>query len=743
MNRRRFFAVSALAGIAPGPVSRLLLADPAAPSQKIARYKMPLLNRLLSSPQIGFPTLTPNFAAMFAPGAGPIQLVRSETWADFSAQTQTQSNNGYTLSALTTIQSLNRTWFYGAFQKGTGAYYLLRTSDPAAFQQAFTQYQSGYTLVDFNIAWELGQIYYTGYWLANASNSQPAGQMLLSDLSYQDLSTQWTNLSSKQGMRMTRIQAYPQNSASIFTALFAPGTDAYVFFDEPAGTFFTDVTGRFNGNSLVGMAFDPTSGNVAGCWRKKVTPSQFAFNQDWDTLTATAQQASAGGMVLTALTAYPNAPSFDDYFEANEAPFVEGYAYAVAKDGQVIATGGGFARSSHQTNNPSVPFTPDTRMNIASVSKAVTGIALEALVLQKGISLDAPFWPLIQSMVPNPDASVKTVTLRNLAEMKSGMFQEVGEGPLTPPAGFSDIWAWLKSYLSKPLVGTPGVTFFYDNTNFTILQGVIQVQSGMAYTDFVTKYVLVPAGIDPTIFNATPDSSTIATLQYSGPQDTRLGNYWGPFEFVAPGGWISSARELIKILVAMRGTSVLPADVVSEMFTDLIGWDGTIVGNFGTYYHKNGGLSNGLTPSQELNTCVVRLAEGYDIALMANSHATDRRSDSVRQCIRFSRSSGGIAIRQRALAYDHRARSKFPAELRAGVLRVCHRRRFPEPGTALGRPNRTIRQFAGRVEWSSGAGRLAECIRGLCRTHADQFPSAVYRAAGPRQRRGNYTWQAD
>ena len=629
MNRRRFLALSALAGITPGPFSRVLLAGGRQPAPSRPKSLMPLVNRLLSTPQVGFPTLTPTFAAMFAPGAGPAHLVRSETWDDFAAQTQTQSNSGYVLNAMTSIQNLNRTWFYGAFQKGTGNYQLLRTADANAFQQMFTQLQSTFTLVDFNAAWELGKVYYSGYWLANAPNSQPAGQMLLWDLDFKSLTSQLTTLNG-QDMRMTRIQAYPRNAVTLFSALLAPGTDSHVFYDEVAATFFDDVANRFSGNSLVGIAFDPTSGYMLGAWRKKVTPSQFVSNQNWETLTATAQQQSANGLVLTAMAAYPNAPSFDDFFEANEAPFVEGYAYAVAFNGQVIAGGGGYARNAHQPMNPSVPFTPDTRMNIASVSKAVTGIALEVLLLQKGISLDAPFWPLVQSKVPNPDPSVKRVTLRNLATMKSGMVQEAGEGPLSPPQGFSDIWGWLNSYLSKPLTGTPGTTYYYDNTNFTILQGVIEQVSGMSYTDYVTQNVLVPAGIDPKIFNATPDPSSVATVSYSGPDDTRPGQYWTPLTFVAPGGWISSARELIKILIAMRGSSVLPTDTVTEMFNDLIGWDGKIAGTFGTYYHKNGGLSNGANPSQQLNTCLVRLAEGYDIALIANSEAP---LDVVTQCI--------------------------------------------------------------------------------------------------------------
>ena len=603
----------------PGPLSRALLAAEPEARQPGTQSKMWLLNKLLSTPQTGFPTLTPTFAAMFTPGSGPIQLVRSETWADFAAQTQAQSKNGYVLSAMTTIQNLNRTWFYGAYQKGTGNYQLFQTGDPNAFQQMFTQLQNTHKLIDFNIAWEQGSLLYSGYWLANAANASPAGQMLVWDLSFNDLLNQWKTFSA-QGLRMTRVQAFPQDAGAAYSALFAPSNASYTFFGEAADTFFTDVNGKYAAESLAGIAFDPTSGNMLGCWLGKVTPSEFVSNENWDTLTATAQKASAGGMVLSAMAAYPNAPSFDDFFEANEAPFVEGYAYAVALNGNVIAAGNGFARSPHETVHPNLPYTPDVRMNLASVSKAITGMALEVLLQQNPMyTLDTPFWPLIQNKVPTPDPSVKTVTLKNLAEMMSGMVQEPGEGPLNPPAPYTDIWSFLNFYLSQPLTGTPGVTYYYDNSNFTILQGVIEEVSGMDYVTYVTQNLLAPAGIDPAIFNATPDPQNIATLQYSGPQDTRPGNYWPPLAFVAPGGWISSARELIKLMIALRGASILPASTVTEMFNDLIGWDGSTVGNFGTYYYKNGRLTNGLNPPQQLNTCIMRLGEGYDIALMANS----------------------------------------------------------------------------------------------------------------------------
>ena len=79
-------------------------------------------------------------------------------------------------------------------------------------------------------------------------------------------------------------------------------------------------------------------------------------------------------------------------------------------------------------------------------------------------------------MVPNPDPSVKPVTLRNLATMKSGMLTPPDEGPLS-----GDLWSYLNTYLAQPLVGIPAVTYSYNNENFTILQGVIDQVTGQDY----------------------------------------------------------------------------------------------------------------------------------------------------------------------------------------------------------------------------------------------------------------------
>ncbi len=503
MNRRNFFRIGAVGAMALPQFPERLLADEDAENDR--RHGVSPLDRApglvrkaLTSAITGFPTIEPVFGGIFLPGGNLTQLIGANGFASLNTQVQTLAAQGYRLTSLTAIRNMNATWYYASFsfEQGGVNYVLLRTSDPNQFQQTFTMNKTGYRLVDFTVTWEQNELYYVGYWLAVTT---PVNQTLVWDLLYLDLIAQWTTLSN-QGMRMTRIQPFPQQDAAAFSAVFEAGSGSYALWDAPLPDFSADATVKFAGNTLVGLGYDTVDGNMIGCWRDKVASAQFVWNQDWNALQATAQQMAASGLILSAISAYPNAPDFDDYFAANLAPFVMGYAYAVGYNGQVAANGYGFARSPNQPQNGNAAFTPTTRCNLASISKAVTGIALEVLIRKfPSVTLDTPFWPLISSMVPNPDPSVKPVTLRNLATMKSGMLTPPNEGPLS-----GNLWPYLNTYLAQPLVGTPGVTYSYNNENFTILQGVIDQVTGQDYVTWVTQNVLVPAGIDTSIFNPTP-----------------------------------------------------------------------------------------------------------------------------------------------------------------------------------------------------------------------------------------------
>ncbi|MEP7286445.1 MAG: serine hydrolase domain-containing protein [Chloroflexota bacterium] len=309
-------------------------------------------------------------------------------------------------------------------------------------------------------------------------------------------------------------------------------------------------------------------------------------------------------------------PQWDRYFQAVLGE-TEGYAYAVARSGQVVSQGAsGFVRSQYEPENPNVQWTDDKRINLASVSKPITAVAvLKFLEQHSNYSLDTTFYSLISNKIPQVGEGVDTVTIKNLLTQKSGL---VPDGSLG-----GDLWPFLTEYLSNGLVGTPGETYAYSNTNFTILQAVIENITNQTYVDYVTQNILTPMNINASVFNATPDDENSATLSYNNLSDTRPGKYWSGLNFVAQGGWISSATELLKFLSGVRNNTVLPKATTDVMFTESLGWahkDGL----FGRYFFKDGELAwDNPPPLKQLNTCIVHFSNGYDAVLLINSKRGD------------------------------------------------------------------------------------------------------------------------
>ena len=121
-----------------------------------------LVQRALSSPIVGFPTIEPVFGGIFLPGGNPTQLISANGFASLNTQVQALAAQGYQLASLTAIRNMNATWYYAAFSyaQSNPNYMLLRTSDPIQFQQTFAMNKTGYRLVDFTITWEQNELYY-------------------------------------------------------------------------------------------------------------------------------------------------------------------------------------------------------------------------------------------------------------------------------------------------------------------------------------------------------------------------------------------------------------------------------------------------------------------------------------------------------------------------------------------------------------------------------------------------------
>lgn len=94
-----------------------------------------------------------------------------------------------------------------------------------------------------------------------------------------------------------------------------------------------------------------------------------------------------------------------------------GAAAAILVDGEVVWKAG-FGLADRETGRP---FTTDTVMNIASISKTVTGVALMRAVEHGRLSLDTDVGEILPFPVRNPHHPDQPITLRQLATHTSGL----------------------------------------------------------------------------------------------------------------------------------------------------------------------------------------------------------------------------------------------------------------------------------------------------------------------------------
>ena len=258
---------------------------------------------------------------------------------------------------------------------------------------------------------------------------------------------------------------------------------------------------------------------------------------------------------------------------------IPGGALAVAKDGKlVVAKGYGWANiGAHQ------PVTPDSPFCLASVTKAITGVAMMRLVQEGKVALSDRIYTLLGSPKPldnlQLDARVKEITLRQLLlhaggfdAKKSGDYMHMAKkiakqtGQKLP---LSDELL-IRYAFSRPLGYAPGTEEQYSNFGFFLCKEVIQRVSRQPYEQYVREHVLRPAGITGMeLERRKPHYATGEAHRY-GPDG--LKEFAGGSEPIdgPAGSWIASAVDMARFLTAVdgsRGKSLLSPAIYREMLS--------------------------------------------------------------------------------------------------------------------------------------------------------------------------------
>jgi D-alanyl-D-alanine carboxypeptidase len=217
------------------------------------------------------------------------------------------------------------------------------------------------------------------------------------------------------------------------------------------------------------------------------------------------------------------------------------------------------------------PMNPGLYMRIGSETKTFTVTALLELVDQGKVSVDDPISKYVDG-VPNGDH----ITLRNLASMRSGLFNySADEGfykaftsdpdrPFTPQE--------LLAYAFKhPVQFQPGAEFDYCNTNLILLGLVVEKVSGTPLNLFIQKNVIAPAGLRHTYFPndaafPSPHAHGYTVQTASGRLEDSTD--WNPSWGWAAGAMISDLQDLRTwARVVATGTLLTPKTQAERLKT--------------------------------------------------------------------------------------------------------------------------------------------------------------------------------
>ncbi|MFI8912542.1 serine hydrolase domain-containing protein [Streptomyces sp. NPDC053513] len=225
------------------------------------------------------------------------------------------------------------------------------------------------------------------------------------------------------------------------------------------------------------------------------------------------------------------------------------------------------------------PMDPGLYMRIGSETKTFTVTALLELADRGKLSVDDPISKYVDG-VPNGDR----ITLRNLASMRSGLFNySADEGfykaltsdpyrPFTPQE--------LLAYSFKhPVQFQPGAEFDYCNTNLILLGLVVEKVSGTPLDQFVRKNVIRPAGLRHTYFPtdaAFPSPHAHGYTVQTASGELQDSTDWNPSWGWAAGAMISDLQDMRTwARVVATGTLLTPKTQAERLKTYPTGLPGS------------------------------------------------------------------------------------------------------------------------------------------------------------------------
>ena len=245
----------------------------------------------------------------------------------------------------------------------------------------------------------------------------------------------------------------------------------------------------------------------------------------------------------------------------------------VAKDGRpIFLKAYGLASKAHH-----VPNRINTKLNIASTTKIFTAVAILQLIEQGKLALNDNVGKILPDY-PNKEVAEK-VTVHHLLSHSSGLADYHGAKYICRKGILREVRDYFPLFAEEAPSFEPGKRMQYSNSGYVILGAIIEKVSGENYFDYVRDHIFKPAGMRNTGFYDTDiDTPNLATgyTNFVDKGDDYFEFHLGQRRNTSlssgakgssQGGAFSTAEDLLRLSVALRGNKLLSAKSFELMTT--------------------------------------------------------------------------------------------------------------------------------------------------------------------------------
>ena len=166
------------------------------------------------------------------------------------------------------------------------------------------------------------------------------------------------------------------------------------------------------------------------------------------------------------------------------------------------------------------PMKPDTLFWIASMTKPVTGVAVQILEEEGKLSLDDAVAKHIPELAELKTADGKPVkpTIRHLLTHTSGM----GEASPDESKGARTLADLIPIYARKPVAFEPGARWQYCQSSINTAARIAEIVSGKPFPELIQERLFQPLGMKDTTFYLTPEQRPRLAKSYRRTPEGKL-----------------------------------------------------------------------------------------------------------------------------------------------------------------------------------------------------------------------------